>query len=172
MKLLTGLTLLALLAPLPALAGTCTDLHLDLDRGTLNEVGLGASLNTVKRAFPCDHSSTTDKRGTSLYYGAQNFMFVPGHSISVFNTGKHFPGTMSKAVLGKTAPEIGFLLGAPAHVIKVPAGGAKGQFYSYALYPRSYGSLILKFTHFQPATAEEVILSRQPIDVIRNAFPK
>ncbi|HEY9840662.1 MAG TPA: hypothetical protein V6D23_09420, partial [Candidatus Obscuribacterales bacterium] len=144
----------------------------DFDKGTLNDVGLTASLNTVKRAFPCPFSSTVDKRGTSLYYGAQNFMFVPGHSISVFNTGKHFPGTMSKEVLGKTAPEIGFLLGAPADTIRVPAGGQKGQFYSYAFYPRAWGTLILKFTHFQPATVEEVVLSRQQLDVIRKMFKK
>lgn len=156
-----------------ALAAPCQNMKLDLDKGTLNGIPLTATLEQVKKAFPCPHSISGEGKKVYLYFAEAGFGFQPGRSISVNNIEEPgFQGQLSQAVLGLEPHEIDEILGVAQYFSQIVADESMGYYYRYAFYVRPWGTLILKYDYYSPSHVEEVFLTTEKLAELKKQYPQ
>ncbi len=165
--LLSTAVTFALLISLPALAGPCDGLKLDLEKGTLGPVSLKHNLADVKKALPCAPETVESMAGTALFFAKQGFYITPGESISVYATQTPFKGMLSQNILNKPKATVEGLLGAADYSAREEA---EAGFYTHAFYTRSWGTLMLKYS--PKGLLEELTLNRSALDKIKKQFPE
>lgn len=118
----------------------CSSFYVDVEEGTLNGINPTASMNDVKRQFPCFTGDTEE--GSSFNCGGgvfdvdHNFYFYTGRDYIEVRYG--FTGTMSDNLISLGEDEIKSKLGEPENIVE---GGTQ----TYKIYKMKYGALVVTF---------------------------
>ena len=95
--------------------GQCDQLFLDLEKGTINGMSPAASMDEVKKAFPCFTGETKEGSesncGGGLFFLKHDFYFYTHNDF--IEARKGFAGNVSKQVFGLSREELTSLLGTP-----------------------------------------------------------
>lgn len=172
LRTIIGTALFTLSLSMPAWAGPCDGLKLDLAQGVLTapggSVGLKSKLDEIKKILSCASESSESMAGASLYYAQQGLLLAPGRMITVMSLPTPFKGSLSQNILNKTSAEVEALLGAADYSAQEETETA-GSFYTHAFYIRPWGTLMLKYS--PKDKLEEVSLSSDSIEKWKKQFP-
>lgn len=126
-------------------ANPCDQLHLDLEKGTLNGLTGAASMEEVKKAFPC-YSGETEENSDGINCGGG--VFFLNHDFFIYtgkdyiNVRNNFKGKTPVAILGQLASSLADLMGEPDSSFVY-----KDEFFEeetqYAQYAKDWGTLVL-----------------------------
>lgn len=154
-------------------AASCAGLKVDLDKGLFAGLPIKSSLAAFKKALACKGDESESMGGINLFYAADNFnIFVSRkyNVITLIRTDEHFSGELSQDLFDKNVLEVDDLLGEPAHTAREEANPDTGSAASYSLYERPWGTLILKFGAYEPSTVEEISLTTQKLEDIKEQY--
>jgi len=115
--------------------GQCDQLFLDFKTGKLNGVAASASMDEVKKAFPCFTGETEEGResncGGGIFILKHDFYFYTHEDF--IEVRKGFTGKMSKPVFNLRKEELVSLLGAPDATLK-----HENTFFDEVIYVHQY----------------------------------
>jgi hypothetical protein len=118
----------------------CTKLYVDIEAGTLNGFAPKASMDEVKKQFPCFTGDSEEggpmNCGGGVFFLEHDFYFYTGRDY--LEVRFKFPGQTSRPLLSRGSHEIEADMGAP---YKKETHDEK----EYWFYKKKYGSLVVQF---------------------------
>ena len=124
----------------------CDQLDLDFENGTLNGVNGTASMEEVKKSFPCFTGETEENTsgsncGGGVFFLDHDFFIYTGRDY--LNVRKKFKGKTTKPVLGQSIEAALKLMGEPDSSF-VYTDEFFGDKTTYLQYTKNWGTLVLK----------------------------
>lgn len=115
----------------------CSSLYFDVKAGTLNGVGPKASMDEVKRQFPCftgeNAEGSSFNNGGGVFFTNHNFYYYTKKDWIEFRTG--FKGSMSVQILNKSQSAVRASLGSP-----------EGEYKNMDFFRTSTGCIMVTYT--------------------------
>ncbi|MCB0837063.1 MAG: hypothetical protein KDE26_10440 [Bacteroidetes bacterium] len=145
-------------------------LFLDLEKGTFNNVSPTASMDEVKKKFPCFTGETEEGQSINcnggVFFLNHDFYFYTGNDYIEVRLG--FNGKISQNLLGKTIEEVEEILGKPDLIPVDESEDEWGNMFPdniQYLYKRKYGALGLAFDPETREVKKIAVHSRKAKDV-------
>ena len=140
--LITALTLFFGCSKTNYQLGQCDKLYLDFKKGTLNGVSPTASMDEIKKAFPCftgqtEEGSKFNCGGGVFFLNHQFFIYTHRDYIDIR---KDFKGTLSNNALGLKKEGLIKLFGQPDDILKHDAAPYGGITHVHQ-YSKNWGTL-------------------------------
>ena len=128
----------------------CSRLYLDLKKGTLDGIKGTASMEEVKKAFPCFTGETEEKQGG---FNCGGGIFFLNHGFFIYtrkdyiNVRTKFVGKVSEALIGKTEASALSILGQPDEKLRHDDELMEEKV-NYLQYQKKWGTLVLISRNF------------------------
>jgi hypothetical protein len=123
----------------------CDNLYVDLERGTLNGLSVGAAQKDIKTALPCFTGDTPDGSefncGGGVFFIDHDFYFYSGQDYIEIR--KNFKGTVSVDILNKSPEQVTKILGMPDYHETVRKWDETVR--THYFYKRKYGCFSIVF---------------------------